>query len=145
MSDSRRAFDFSPFPRVLCINTSNVNNFKMLALSRGESISITEPRLRELPNNGQSCPAASPCPAHRAAPAPAPAPPRGSAGPPTAPRWSPRADWLARRGTAGPLRQVTPQLPREFGESHYVSATQEPRVLNPRTVIAAFANPFLPL
>lgn len=59
MSDSRRAFDFSPLPQVLCINISNVNNSKTLAFRRGESTSLTDPGLQKLPSNRQSCPAAS--------------------------------------------------------------------------------------
>ena len=46
----------------------------MLAFRRGESISLTDPGLQKLPRNRQSCPAASPCPVHRAVPTPAPAP-----------------------------------------------------------------------
>lgn len=53
MPDTTRAFDFSPLPQVLCINTSNVKDFKPLAFRR------EDPGLQKLPSNSQPCPVAS--------------------------------------------------------------------------------------
>lgn len=50
MPDTTRAFDFSPLPRVLCINTSNVNDFKPLAFRR------EDPGLQKVPSNSPAVP-----------------------------------------------------------------------------------------
>lgn len=116
---TRRAFDFAPLPSVLCINIPNVK-FQTLVFGR------EDPGLQKLPSDRSSAlkspshPEPRGC-SHR----------RGLSQQLSADGWrgfpkkTPHFGWRG-AGRAGPLPQVTPQVPGS-GSSPYVTAAREPR------------------